>query len=584
VLARSLDDVYRVLRGGDTFGFDTENHGMGDDVNALKAKLTGFSLANDDESVYVDYRVPWFMDVLREVLDTPDATLWLWNAKHDMAVLGNYGLKPAGNVYDAMILSYLVGGWEEVNGGLGLKWQVLHHLGHKMTTWEDLTGKGGKRIYAEACDVPVEPMAEYAADDARQTLRMARLLEPKARELKVWRLFDEVEMPVMWALERMERRGVRVDGHKLLSMGEEMKVEAARIADAWKWETGAMISSPSQVAQRLVHDLGVWKSSKKTAKAKETAVDTSVMQWNAESAPSEWGKELAVTRLRWSKIHKMSSSFCLPLYLMSREFGDGRVHAAFNQAVARTGRLTCSRLQQIPRPGENIFPIREAFIPEDGCDLVDADYEQVEYRIIAHMSEEESLIQDFLDGKDPHQATADRMGISRTAGKTVNFAVLYGLSDRSFAERMGTPVPAASKILKDYWKQHKRIAAFRDRCIDQYRSRGYVRTMLGRVRYIFGGHGAERQAFNTVIQGTAADLAKLGIRNLDRRWEKKGILGKKVWLVLVVHDEYLVECTKDMTEEVVLDMEYILPNVYPGLKVPLPAKPTVGSNWLAAKT
>jgi DNA polymerase-1 len=514
------------------------------------------------------------------------------NGKYDMIVLASEGVQTRNLSFDTMIAAYLLGegggtGARAGNGGLSLKWLASKHLGVEMTPISDLIGKGAKQL--SMADVDVEAAGRYACADADMTGRLRTLMEEELRRQGLWTLFQEVEMPLVPVLARMEMVGVAVDVAVLREMSQALAVQIVQVEEEAYREVGHRfnIGSPQQLGQVLFEELGL-------PKTRRTKLGHST---DAQSLESLRGLHPVIDLIQeYRELTKLRSTYvdALPALINPRT---GRVHTDFNQTATTTGRLSSSNpnLQNIPVRTELGGQVRRAFVARDiGPDpwLLAADYSQVELRIMAHLTEDPGLMGAFERDEDIHAATASQVfGVPlaevtpemRRRAKVFNFGVLYGLTEFGLSQREGISREDAAEFISTYFAKYPGIRQYIDETIQQTRERGYAETLLGRRRYIpeiNSGNmnvrqAAERAAVNMPVQGTAADIIKIAMIRIDAEMQARGLASR---MILQVHDELIFECpAKEMDEVRALVLE-IMPRAME-LKLPLKVDIKTGKNW-----
>ena len=571
------------------FCFDTETTS----VDPLRADLVGLSFSWEaGRAYYLPVRGPMgsklldekaTLDALRPILADPRVEKIGQNVKYDMLTLERAGLRVEGPVTDTMVLSYLLESGER-NHNLDQLSQRL--LDHTMIPITDLIGKGKNQLRMDQVDVP--RVAEYAGEDADATWRIEAILHAKVRDEGLWDLYAELERPLIHVLARMESAGVAVDVGLLERLSKEFAARLETIEAEIYAAAGRPfnIASGPQLRQVLFEELKLPVLQKTPGGEPSTAQE--VLEALAASHP------LPKLLIDHRQLAKLKSTYldALPALVHA----DGRVHASFNQVVAATGRLSSSdpNLQNIPVRTEDGRQIRQAFVPgAPGWQLVTADYSQIELRILAHYSKDPALVKAFLEDRDIHTAVAGRIfhvpedkvdGTMRRVAKTVNFGVIYGLSAFGLASRLGIPQAEAAAFIDAYFTEYAGVDAFITRTLEAALASGRVETILGRRRPINGIKNtggrvrnlAERTAVNTVIQGSAADLIKRAMLDVDRRIREEGLAAR---MLLQIHDELVFECPAGE----VAPLSRVVREAMTGalaLDVPLKVDIAAGPNWL----
>ena len=572
----------------DTVAMDTETTS----VEAISAKLVGMSFAVEGGRAWY-VAVPReteaaqrMVEIFRPFFENGTITKVGQNLKYDLTVLANYDVRPTPPLFDTMLAHYLI--QPELRHNMDYLAEI--YLDYQTIHIEELIGPKGKN-QRNMADLPPWQIGDYACEDADVTLRLMQPLKKDLEENGLMRVFEDIEMPLMPVLAKMERNGVVLDTEALAETGrhftermEQLEKEIFELAGH-----PFLLTSPRQVGEVLFDELKLNEKAKKT-KSGQYSTGEEVLEALRAKHPIV-GKILAHRGLK-----KLLSTYveALPKLIHPQT---GRLHTSFNQAVTATGRLSSSNpnLQNIPVRGDDGKEIRKAFVPEEGCIFFSADYSQIELRIMAHLSGDEHLVQDFREGRDIHAATAARVyhkpieEISRDErrkAKTANFGIIYGISAFGLAERMEVSRTEAKELISSYFNTYPRVQQFIDQSIEKARSQGYILTEFGRRRYlpditsrnaVVRGY-AERNAVNAPIQGTAADIIKLAMIRIDQRFEREGIRSK---MILQVHDELNFSVGPDELDRVRHIVVEEMENAF-AMQVPLVAECGTGSNWLEA--
>ena len=508
------------------------------------------------------------------------------NAKFDVHVLRGLGIEVAPPIADSMLAHYVVDPTQR-HGMDPLAREFLHYDPIPIETLIGPRGKGQRTMDT----VPVEQVAEYAAEDADVTLRLHRALEPVVRECGAWRAYAEAENPLVPVLADMEDAGVRIDTAALARYSGVLAQELAGLVSRIHGLAGGPfnIDSPQQLGRVLFERLGLPAAAKTSTGHWSTAED--VLQDLASK------HEIVPAILDYRAVSKLKSTYVdkLPACIDPR---DGRVHTTFQQALTETGRLSSDNpnLQNIPIRTERGKPIRAAFVAADGNHLlVSADYSQIELRMMASLSGDETMIDAFRHDADIHAATAARVyGIDekdvtreqRAHCKQVSFGIIYGISAFGLSQRLGIPRHQADGLIKAYFEMFPGVRTFMDETIERARRDGFVSTLLGRrrpLRDIVSRNAtvraaAERNAVNTPVQGSAADLVKLAMVRVHAALRERNLRSR---LVLQIHDELLLDCPAAEVSEVSALVKDAMEGALP-LAVPLKVDVGAGANWLEA--
>ncbi len=583
--ARKLCDF---LLTNEILSLDTETTS----TNAIDAELVGLSFAvKEKEAWYV--AVPAnreealrIVNIFKPLYENPKILKIGQNIKYDLEVLANYGVTLAGDLWDTMIAHYLI--QPELHHGMDYMAEV--YLNYQTIHIEELIGPKGKK-QGSMRDLSPTQVYEYAAEDADITLRLKNCLEPKLKEAGVEHLFYEIEMPLVRVLAEMEMNGVLIDTGSLKETSElftqRLQELEHRIYELAGEEFN--IASPKQVGDILFGKLKIIEKPKKTK--------TGQFVTNEETLQTLRHKHEIVEKiLEHRGLKKLVGTYvdALPKLINQRT---GHIHTSFNQTITATGRLSSSdpNLQNIPIRGEDGKEIRKAFIPEPGCLFFSADYSQIELRVMAHLSEDEHMMEVFREGKDLHAATAatiykkDIKEVSRderTKSKRANFGIIYGITVFGLAERLEIERGEARQLIDGFFQTFPQVHDYMERSKELVRQKGYAETVFHRRRYLPDIHShnatvrgfAERNAINAPIQGSAADIIKVAMVRIYNRMKAEGLQSK---MILQVHDELNFSVVPEEKER----MERLVMEEMQGafaLRVPLVADAGWGDNWLEA--
>ncbi len=525
------------------------------------------------------------LEILTPIFQSKDIDIIAQNIKYEIMVLANYGIAFKGNLHDTMLESYLLDANLHRHN---LDDLADRHLQHKMIKFEDVAGKGKKQIpFAE---VPLDQALRYAAEDADATLQIHQKIFPNLAKKDLLELYQNIELPLCQTLARMERHGVKIDTDYLAELNNRLKDELESLKYSIYERAGQEfnINSPQQLSKVLFEDLGINIAKKKTKTGFST--DASVLEKIARFEPI--GEDLLAYRTK----NKLINTYLevLPTLINSKT---GRIHTSYNQAIAATGRLasTNPNLQNIPIRDEDGRKIRKAFIPENGSLIISADYSQVELRFLAHLSGDERLIEVFNQSGDIHTETAAAVyevpveevdSDQRRAAKAINFGIIYGMGAFRLSQEINVPQKQAKQFIDAYFAKYPGIQKYMDDTIAFCLENGWVETMFGRRRLIpdinsrnkMAKTAAERVAINSRIQGSAADLIKIAMINIQNKIETHYPEAK---MIMQVHDELVFEVPETQCDEFKKMAIEAMENSV-SLKVPLVVDANSGENWQEA--
>lgn len=578
-----------MLNASTCFCFDTETTG----VDAQVVELVGMSFSiekhkgyyvpipeNKDEaqSIVLEFKGPFFNNSIGKIAQ---------NIKYDLTLLKRYGLDVKGPLYDTMIAHYLI--QPDMKHGMDILAET--YLSYHPQPIETLIGKKGKNQKSMR-DVEVEKVAEYAAEDTDITLQLWEKFKPMLQEHKVDKLFTDMEIPLTKVLTKMEMEGVNLDTDVLKTFSTELGDSLVELQDQILEMAGMPfnIDSPRQLGEILFDRLQL------DAKAKKTK--TGQYSTNEETLKKLVGKHDIIDKvLDYRSLKKLKSTYVDTLPELVNP-NTGRIHTSYMQTVATTGRLSSNNpnLQNIPIRTEKGREIRKAFIPRDENHvLLAADYSQIELRIIAALSKDQGMIEAFREGHDIHSATASKVfdvamkevtREMRSKAKMVNFGIIYGISAFGLSQRLGIPRKEAKSIIDSYFEKYSRIKEYMDESIEFARKNGYVQTIMERKRILKDINSAnaivrgfaERNAINAPIQGSAADVIKMAMINIDRCMEEQEFQSK---MILQVHDELVFDVYQPELEQLQTLVKHEMEHAVE-LEVPLTVEMDTGRNWLDA--
>ena len=581
-------ELYDFLRTKKNLSLDTETTS----TNAIEAELVGLSFAvTENEAYYV--AIPAnrqealeYVDIFKPLYEDPEILKIGQNIKYDYMVLRNYGVDLQGRMFDTMLAHYVI--QPELQHNMDYMAETL--LNYQTVHIEELIGPKGKN-QKNMRDLSPQEVYEYAAEDADITLQLKNVLEPRLKEVGAERLFWEIEMPLVKVLADMELNGVRLDTQQL-KLTQQTFTERMNAYERHAYEEAGEtfnIASPKQVGDILFGKMQLLEKPKRT-KTGQYVTSEEVLQQLRGKAP------IVDDILNYRGMKKLLGTYveALPKLINKRT---GHIHTSFNQAITATGRLSSSdpNLQNIPVRDDDGKEIRKCFIPDEGCRWFSADYSQIELRIMAHLSADENMTEAFREGFDIHRATAakiwkesmDQVSDSqRKKAKQANFGIIYGITAFGLSQRMDIPAGEARKLIDDYFETFPKVHQYMEDAKRMAREKGYAETLYGRRRYLpdINSHNgtvrgfAERNAINAPIQGTEADIIKLAMIRIWKRFKDEGIRSK---MTLQVHDELNFSVYPNEAEKV----ERIVLEEMQGaakLNVPLTADAGWGDNWLEA--
>ena len=573
-----------------TVCFDTETTGL----DALTAELVGIAFSYEKgKGFYVPFpenqeEAKILLQKLVPFFENEDIEKIGQNLKYDLKILANYGVSVKGKLFDTMIAHYLI------NPDMRHNMDILSetYLKYSPKSIEELIGKKGKNQKSMK-DVPLEEVKEYAVEDADITFQLKEHFQPILEKVGTKKLFDEIEIPLVEVLAAMEREGIRLDVDFLNAMSKEMQVEIdsfqAKIFEI-AGET-FNLASPKQLGEILFDKLKIGGPKQKKTKTGQYATGEEILSYLAKD------NEIVRYILEWRQLVKLQNTYvdALPNQVNEKT---GRVHTDYMQTVAATGRLSSNNpnLQNIPIRTERGRQIRKAFIARDeNYTLLAADYSQIELRIIAALSGEENMIKAFQNGEDIHKSTASKVfnvpleevtKEQRSNAKTVNFGIIYGVSAFGLSNQTDLSRSESAELIEAYYKTYPKLRQYIQNQIDFAREEGYVQTVLGRRRYLKDINsanamvrgGAERNAVNAPIQGSAADIIKIAMINIHKRLEKEKWQSK---MLLQVHDELVFDVHNSELEKIQPMIKEEMENAFK-LDVPLIVDLGFGKDWLQA--
>ena len=585
---KDAEELYDFLRTNEILVLDTETTS----TNPIDAELVGLSFAvKENEAFYVAIpsnrqEAKKYVNIFKPLYENPKILKIGQNIKYDLEVLRNYGVELKGALWDTMIAHYLI--QPELRHNMDYMAETL--LNYKTIHIDELIGPKGKNQKSMR-DLPPTLVYEYACEDADVTLKLKNVLEPKLKESGVEHLFYDIEMPLVPVLAEMEMNGVCIDTD---SLNETSKIFTNRMQELEQriYELAGEqfnIASPKQVGDILFGKMKIIDKPKKTKTGQFVTSEEVLMQLKHKN-------EIVEDILNHRGLKKLLGTYidALPKLINPRT---GHIHTSFNQTITATGRLSSSdpNLQNIPIRGEDGKEIRKAFIPEPGCLFFSADYSQIELRVMAHLSQDENMMNVFREGKDLHAATAatiykkdinDVSRDERTKSKRANFGIIYGITVFGLAERLDIARDEAKQLIDGFFQTFPQVHQYMEASKQKAREKGYAETVFHRRRYLpdINSHNAtvrnfaERNAINAPIQGSAADIIKVAMIRIFNRFKAEGIRSK---MILQVHDELNFSVYPEEKEKVERIVIEEMQNAFP-LSVPLVADSGFGQNWLEA--
>ncbi|MCC5911763.1 MAG: DNA polymerase I [Clostridiaceae bacterium] len=562
---------------------------MTEEKNIVTDKFIAIAIAtNEDQLYYIelkDFKGEEVIEGLKEVLEDEAIEKISHNIKKEIVCFYGYNIEMKNIAFDTMIGEYLI---DPAKSNYSIKEVGGHYFGENLLDEEEVKGKGKSKL--ENIDIPHEKLKHYLTQQVHVISRLATTIKEKLQELELEELYNEVELPLTQVLASMEFRGIKVDKHML----EKLKIEFKDKVDLLTGEiynlagTEFNINSPKQLGEVLFDKLGL-PPIKKTKTGYSTNVEV------LEKLHEE--HDVIPKILEYRQVTKLKSTYIDGLLNIINPVTD-RIHSHFNQTVTTTGRISSTEpnLQNIPIKLEMGRQLRKVFTAEENHKFVDADYSQIELRVLAHISEDKNLLESFLNDEDVHTRTASEIfdvpieevtDALRSSAKAVNFGIVYGISDFGLGENLNISRYKAKQYIDNYLEKYASVKAYMDRAIKDAKEKGYVVTMLNRRRYLPEIHArnfnvrsfGERMAMNTPIQGSAADIIKVAMVKVYNRLKEENL---KAQLILQVHDELIVEVVEEEVEKVSTIVKESMESAM-DLKVPLKVDLQYGDNWYDTK-
>ncbi len=590
-LIETEEDIHtliRAVKNCKTVCFDTETTS----TNALDAEIVGLSLAmKEGEAFYIPMpakkeEATTRLELLREIFENEETEKVGQNIKYDITILANYGIEVKGKLFDTMIAHYIL--QPELYHGMDYLAEI--YLDYETIKIEELIGEKG-RTQKNMRDIAPEKVCDYACEDADVTLKLKNILEKEIKQEGLEELFYNIEMPLVPVLAYMERNGARIDTAALKETSTLFGKRLANIEEEIYSLAGEPfnISSPRQVGDILFGKMKIVEKPKKT-KTGQFVTSEEVLAQVQNRHP------IVKKILQYRGLKKLLSTYidALPSLVNAKS---GKIHTSYNQTVTATGRLSSSNpnLQNIPIRDDDGKEVRKAFVPDEGCLFLSADYSQIELRIMAHLSGDKNMIDDFRSGYDIHAATAAKIykkpieevtKDERRKAKVANFGIIYGISVFGLAERMNVDRREAKELIENYFNTYKGVYEYIEKGKQEAKANGYVETIFHRKRFLpdINSHNAvvrgyaERNAVNAPIQGSAADIIKVAMINIYRRMKARNM---RSTMILQVHDELnfnVVPEERDAVQKLVVEE---MQNAF-AMSVPLTADYGWGNNWLEA--
>ena len=592
--ASEFEQWLEKLSSAEMITFDTETTSL----DYMAAELVGVSfavvageaayvpIAHNYEGAPTQLSLETVLRGIKPILEDPSIKKIGQNMKYDMSVMGKYGVEIQGLAYDTMLESYVL---NSVASRHNMDDLALKYLGRTTIHFEDIAGKGAKQLTFNQIDLEVA--GEYAAEDADITLQLHQTIWPRLSESEKLRsVFEKIELPLVGVLSRIERNGVLLDTDLLAKHSEALAVRIVELEEEAYSLAGEEfnLGSPKQLQQIFFEKLKL-PVIRKTPKGQPSTAEP-VLQELAHDYP------LPKVIMEYRGLTKLKSTYTDQLPKQVHE-STGRVHTSYHQAVAATGRLSSKdpNLQNIPIRTEEGRRVRKAFIAAPGYKLIAADYSQIELRIMAHLSKDDGLLKAFKDGLDIHSATASEVfghpieevkDFERRSAKAINFGLIYGMSAFGLARQLSIPRGDAQDYIDLYFERYPGVRAYMDSVREQAAGDGYVETIFGRRLYLPDitasnfqrRQGAERAAINAPMQGSAADIIKLAMIDVDGWLMESGIDAK---MIMQVHDELVLEVREDLVPKVMAIVDEKMSSAA-DLDVPLVVESGMGDNWEVA--
>ena len=590
-----IDSIYELkyfvskMMEQETVAFDTETDGL----NSLETNLVGISFSwSENKGYYIPLnsnilKIDEVLNELKPFFESPQIKKVGHNLKFDMNVLFKYNIKVQYPIYDTMVAHYLINPDMRHN----LNSLSESYLNYSPISIESLIGKRGKNQLSMK-DISIEEITNYACEDADIALRLKNIFDEELEKNQVKKIFNEIEIPMISVLNEMEAQGVKIDTKYLKKLEKEFETDLSILKEEIYKKCGEEfnLNSPKQLGDILFDKLRLVSKPKKTKTGQYST---------SEEVLSELANDHDVIKkiLDWRSLDKLQNTYVKSLPNEVSNITD-RIHSSFNQTVTSTGRLSSNNpnLQNIPIRTQNGQKIRRAFVPRNNdFILMAADYSQIELRVIASISNEDNMIDAFLNNKDIHTITASKIynivpddvsKVQRGNAKTVNFGIIYGVSAFGLSQQTELNRVESKAMIENYFINYPRLKNYMSEQIEFARNHGYVQTIMGRRRYLTNINSqnnmlrssAERNAINAPIQGTAADIIKIAMINIHKKFKNQSLKSR---MILQVHDELVFDVYKP-EKEIVSEIVRVTMESAVSLKVPLKVDMKFGENWLDA--
>jgi DNA polymerase-1 len=581
-----VKELVNVIANENSFCMDTETTGL----DSHTAEIVGISVSwKSDEAYYIaipEGKEKEFVECFTPVFSNESIELVGQNIKYDINILKSYGVEIKNKLFDTMIAHYLL----QPDLKHNMDFLSETYLNYRPISIEELIGKKGKNQKSMR-ELPASEVKDYACEDADITWQLKQIFEKELEKVNLKSLFTELEMPLIHVLSDMELAGVSIDTEALKSYSLELEKEIDNHEKSVLNQAGIEfnVGSPKQLGEVLFDHLKIVDKPKKT-KSGQYQTNEETLQKLADKHP------IVKDILEFRQLKKLKSTYvdALPELINPKT---NKIHTSFNQAIAATGRLSSTNpnLQNIPIKTERGREVRKAFIASEGNELLAADYSQVELRLMAEMSQDEGMMHAFQEGLDIHSATASKVfdvpieevdREMRSKAKMVNFGIIYGISAFGLSERLGIPRKEAKEIIDNYFKKYPKVSSYMSNCVETAKEKGYVETIMGRRRYlkdinsrnaVVRGY-AERNAINAPVQGSAADIIKKAMIDIQKEIKSNGWKSK---MILQVHDELLFDTVPAEKEALAKLVKEKMQNAIK-LSVPLEVDMNFGESWLEA--